>query len=464
MKSDVGMNKQTRIEKINKILKLEPIAKEELLWQDSLQPKGVHKIPLEYLIYNKYNGRILSRTKSLEAQGKDINPETDEGIEIIEKLLWNSNPGRNKKTKNDIEKYGQKRPGIITKDGIVIDGNRRVMLLNQIEKFNHFKAMVLDVTLNENSLEIQKLETSYQMGEDEKLGYEPIEKYLKAKTLHLQGVTVEQIADWMGEPPSAVEELLSVMQTMDKYLDYLGYQNVFTQLDGREDLFIHLAKWGAAFRKHKGSTKAFDGYKDNDVDDLEMIAFDYIRAKYEGKEFRLLGNGNKENHFFGDKHIWVSFRDAHFSAMQPIHNDEEEIDFDSLNIQATLNARDDAFRKNTEGILRNNLNQHKQKLFHRQHKNEPDKLLSAALDGVNVASMNPHIASQETLNKVQDIHEKTTSILRKHSPNLLLEQIMNLLSSIELKGHTKTREELLQQIKAIQKEAYQLEKQIKNLK
>ena len=48
---------------------------------------------------------------------------------------------------------------------------------------DYFKAVVLDVTLEENPLEIEKLETSFQMGEDEKLGYNPTEKYLKAKLL-----------------------------------------------------------------------------------------------------------------------------------------------------------------------------------------------------------------------------------------------------------------------------------------
>ena len=457
------MNQQNRIEKIEEIIKGEPFVVEELMWQDSLQPMGVYKVPLNYLIYNKYNGRILSRTKSLESQGKEIDPETDEGKKIIGELLWDSKPDRNKKTKRDIEKYTQKRPGIITKDGIVIDGNRRVMLLNRIEKFDYFKAMVLPVTLDENPIEIQKLETSYQMGEDEKLGYRAIEKYLKAKTLRQQGVTAEQIANWMGETVSQVEEYLSVMKTMEKYLDYLGYNDVFTQLDGREDQFINLAKWIKTFRNTKGSAKAFDGYKDGDVDDLEIIAFDYIRAKYEGKDFRLLGNGNKESHFFGDKQIWTSFSDTHFDKIRPVQDNEEDIDFDSPNIQATLNARDDAFRENAAAILEENLKEHEQKLYHREHKNEPDKLVTKAIDAVEVAKINRNIANPETLNKVQQLHESTTGILRKNSPRLLLVQVMSLLSSVDLEGHADDREELLKQAKAIQKEAYQLEKQIKDL-
>jgi hypothetical protein len=37
------------------------------------------------------------------------------------------------------------------------------MLLNKIPKYEYFKTVILDITLEENPIEIQKLETSYQM-------------------------------------------------------------------------------------------------------------------------------------------------------------------------------------------------------------------------------------------------------------------------------------------------------------
>ena len=69
------MNKETRIQKIQAIIdrdKSNPFGKIEIPWEDSLITKEVYKIPLEYLVYNKYNGRILSRTQSLEKQNHVI--------------------------------------------------------------------------------------------------------------------------------------------------------------------------------------------------------------------------------------------------------------------------------------------------------------------------------------------------------------------------------------------------------
>lgn len=312
------MNKATRIQKIAEILQTEPLGHQEIVWQDNLQSMPVYKIPLNVLVYNKYNGRILSRSKSIEQQygENSIDVETDQGKQIVEKLLWDSKPDRNKKTKKDIAEYGQKKVGIITRDGIIIDGNRRAMLLNKINTYDYFKAIILPIALDENPIEIEKLETSYQMGEDEKLGYNPVEKYLKSKQLFLKlkednddSESVEKIAKWMGETETTIKEYLAVMDTMDDYLDYLDYNGIYTQLDDREDHFISLTKWLTVFYG-EGSARGFDGYTNNDVDDLKSIAYDYIRVKYEGKQFRLIAAGLKANHFFGNREIWVSFKDA----------------------------------------------------------------------------------------------------------------------------------------------------------
>ena len=86
------MNKEVRIQKIQEIIdrnQSDPFGKQEIPWEDDLVTMNVYKIPLDLLVYNKYNGRILSRTKSLEKQNRIIDEFSDEGKKLIEKLLWN---------------------------------------------------------------------------------------------------------------------------------------------------------------------------------------------------------------------------------------------------------------------------------------------------------------------------------------------------------------------------------------
>jgi hypothetical protein len=453
------MNKETRIAKINDIKTREPEGVEKIVWEDTLQSMKVYNIPLEYLVYNKYNGRILTRTKSLEAQGIGIDAETEVGTKLIEKLLWESKPERNKSTLEDLEKFGQKKVGIITRDGIIIDGNRRAMLLNKSKKFDYFRAIVLPVTLEQNPLEIEKLETSYQMGEDEKLGYNPIEKYLKSQNLRDKGVKVHDIAVWMSEPIAEVDKYIRTMKIMDEYLETFKYDKMYTQLDGREDLFLSVEKWTNNLYG-EGSARGFDGYTDGDVDDLKSVAFDYIRADYEGKEFRVLAEGLRENHFFGDKSIWKDFSDKHFKFIEPIKFDEEPIKLDVPDLEKSLNSRDVAFKQKAIDFLKANVKDHQDNLGNRQYADKPDKLISRAIEAVKVAQTNKNVGKDNVIDKVEELNNLTLEIMRKRSPVALLRQVNDLLDSIDVESITEDRESIQAELKKIQSSAYHISKGI----
>jgi hypothetical protein len=474
------MNKETRIQKIQEIIKRDKnktdILRTEIPWEGSLMIREVYNIPLEYLVYNKYNGRILSRTKSLEKQKHQIDVESEEGKELVEKLLWESNEGRNKTTLESIGRYGQEKIGIITKDGIIIDGNRRAMLLGRNKK-DHFKAVVLDVTLEENPLEIERLETTYQMGEDEKVGYNATEKYIKSKLLYkkLSGeeysskvpynkTAVDKIATWMGEDEGEILKYLDTMEVMDEYLEYLEYDGIYTQLDKREDQFLNLTKWLNNFYGEE-SSKAFDGYKNDDVDDLKIIAFHYIRTQYEGKEFRILAEGQKTNHFFGDKKIWHNFSKYHFDKVKDIQ--EAPIDYNSKDLKKHLDDRDTKFFENTlnekgESFLNDNIERYREQLGYNKAAGEPEKLVSRAFEAINTIKANQtSFANPEVQNQLLNLSNKTFSLLEKKSPSRLLAQIITMLESIEIdKIPEDEMEEVRTKTKRIQQIGYKISKEL----
>ena len=257
---------------------------------------NAYKIPLDCLIYNKYNGRIGSKVKSYEKQFHTLDSENPEHVVKIEKFLWESKEPRNKGTMHDIVKKGQQKHGIVTNDGKIIDGNRRALLLNRIwreretwqkhkndvDHCRYFIAVILDEDMDRK--ELMRLETTWQMGEDEKLDYGPIEKYLKCKDLKAEFEDVD-IAEMMTEKKSTIQKWLRIMELMDDYLDYFGYSGIYTSLDEREDLFIHLCEDLERLSK-RGARHADWEYKETDMVDLKTISFDYIRTKFEGKEFR----------------------------------------------------------------------------------------------------------------------------------------------------------------------------------
>jgi len=484
------MNKETRIKKIQEIVerdKKDPFGKIEIPWQDELETMEVYKIPLDLLVYNKYNGRILSRTKSLEKQNQQLDVESDAGKLAIEKLLWDSKPDRNKKTQKNISDYGQQKVGIITKDGIIIDGNRRAMLLNKIlkdssftKKYNYFKAVVLPVTLDENPLEIEKLETSFQMGEDEKLGYNATEKYIKAKGIYLRLTklpeinpakfdenAVNEIADWMGETNGEVKKYLNTMVIMDQYLEYVEYEGIYTQLDDREDQFLFLTKWLNNFYGEE-SKRAFDGYTNLDVDDLRDIAFDYIRIRnhYDGKLFRDLGDGYSDKHFFGNREVWKSFSSKHFNIVSDLP-EEPKVDFDSTNLEAHLNSRDNQFFESAndakgENQFIDNLKEHQQLVGYNKAADEPEKLVKRASQTFDAIKTN-HSAFQkpEVQKLVEELSNKIFATLQKKSPSKILSHIINLLESIDVDKIPDSEIEAVQtKCKKVQQIGYQINKQL----
>jgi|26BtaG_2_1085354.scaffolds.fasta_scaffold01070_8 hypothetical protein len=477
------MNKETRILEIKNVIDRSDkndLLKHEIMWENKLQTMNVYNVPLNCLIYNKYNGRILSRTTSLEKQRHFINAEKKEDARIIEQLLWDSNVNRNKRTLKSLRESGQQKVGIITKDGVIIDGNRRARLLNEIDRNGYFKAIILPVTLEENPLEIEKLETTYQMGADEKLGYNPIEKYLKAKQLYNRLIsgkslddpdtkkeTIKSISQWMSETESQVEEYLDIVEVMDEYLLHWNYDGMYTQLDEREDQFISLNKWISTFKGGE-SKKAFDGYSNTDVDDLKIIAFDYLRfrPKYDGKEFRYLGHGHSDRHFFGNQKIWQSFSEKHFSIIESLP-DEEDISYDSPDLNSYLNSRNNIFYESSkfgknESSFIENLNEHKQMLGNSQAANEPEKLINRALQTFDAINKNHNSFSKpEVQKRVRELSESIFNSMTEKSPLSTVEHVVELLQSIDIEN---LKDEELERFKSnckeIQRICYRLNKEI----
>lgn len=64
-------------------------------------------------------------------------------------------------------------------------------------------------------------------------------------------------------------------------------------------------------------------YTDSDISDLKLVCFDYIRARYEGKEFRDIAKTGKEGSIFFFKDLWDDFLKQH---QENTPADEETVD------------------------------------------------------------------------------------------------------------------------------------------
>ena len=174
-------------DKIKLIKSQDPVGQFPIYYKGETRNLNFYELDLDLLRFNYVNGRIGSEVmEHKQIHGRDLKDmDYKEANEIVFDWIWKKDLSSNKKSLTDIRQKGQIKPGVITRDGIIVDGNRRFMLLCKLKETyssnKKFKAIILDDTYEDGGdkeLDIKLLETTLQLGEDEKVSYRPIEKYL----------------------------------------------------------------------------------------------------------------------------------------------------------------------------------------------------------------------------------------------------------------------------------------------
>ena len=413
------MDKELRIQKIAEIVGNDSnkSGSKNITYKDDTSEITAYKIPVEYLIFNQYNGRIGTFVKTYEKQYTSIDATTNKGEKLIVDFLWESKESRNKKTMIDIEDYGQKEIGIITKDGVIIDGNRRCMLLKKLAEKNHsnptyFRAIILPDTLEDNPREIRKLETIYQMGTDQPVDYNAIEKYLKCKELSEEdGFTNREIAKFMGEKPEKIEEYLKILNLMEDYLKGLGYQEMYTVLSGEklEGPFVDLRRYIDTQTTGKGIRNRDWMPEPDDISDLKNTYFDYIRAGFGTLPPRDIANPSKGHGIFNHKRLWDAFIAKHSEQIDSINDDEKTLEDlkqerPEENIDSIIKSRDKDWKNKAEKLLKENLHKTKRYLEDANETNAPMELLQRAKSTLEAINTDSDAFNENVVGTVKEIN------------------------------------------------------------
>jgi len=281
-----NFSKEDRISRIAEQLAGEEVNSKKIRWQGEVQRMKAYRIPLNLIRFNPYNGRIvvLSKENGLqESPHQDPIESPDVQIQIIE-FLWSVNKSRNDETQKSLVQ-GQMEPAVITKDGILVDGNRRASLIlkNRIEGHDdkdYLEAIVLDIDYAaEGRRTLERLETSIQIGEDKKLDYGAIEKYIKVyQMVEEAGVDVDDVAKSFGEKPPVINKWLSIKNYMDEYLEEIGAEGKYSRLANMEESFIEFEKlWSGIKNGGRGVAPGVKVDTRSDKEKLKKAFFSVMR-------------------------------------------------------------------------------------------------------------------------------------------------------------------------------------------
>ena len=283
-----------RIEQLTRCRKSPNFGKSPIHFNGQQRFLDVYEIPLELLRFNTKNGRILLEIASLtETTGErsiDVDDMTSQ--ELIFKALWESNIERNSKTLADLEEKDQQVPGVITSDGVIIDGNRRASLLMRLAIKNptieyKFKAVILDESSSDdNGKTLEAFEIAKQISEDTKVDYNPINKYIKAaKMAEDYNLEVSDLAKLWSVKESEMRKWLDIKDNMDKYLIHIGAVGHYKSLEGMEDGFINFTNlWK---KIEPTDTPGVSDEIELNVSDkilMEKAYFDLLRYSYRNNE------------------------------------------------------------------------------------------------------------------------------------------------------------------------------------
>lgn len=421
---------EIRKEKIQSIIRDEqPVKTGEKMFGGT--PQNVYAIPIEYLSYYPNNSRFCAEAKTFEAENNrklDISREDD--FNIVEDYIWNLSKAENQRTIESLLKNTQQKPGIITKDGVVISGNRRLRMLNEIrrhperyqaaypdtfQKLAKFEALVI----NEDNLSPERLielEVNSQFGEDAKVEYDSIQKYIAAYDQHVNfGFDEVRIANNYNKKPGDIKKWLEIYELMTEYLEYTGQFNHFTALKELEDPFINLNAKLKQLRSYSTS-KVKWAYESYDIEQLKFIFFDNLFARDavgQEKRYRdILA-------YFDNETTWKAIADPKGEQVVPVDSLESVNDYakkyPDLPVDKVVAKRRSDFAEKNKEALETAYTDASYKKLEIEQKTEPiDKLKRAEESLIEATAYLSHVfASDASGLSIEEVKAITRRIHEK---------------------------------------------------
>jgi hypothetical protein len=199
----------------------------------------VIRVDLKDLCFNVQLGRlIIDRLTVIEIDTKDADPEDPRLQEEIESKILASK--ETELLQRLIRRDGQLEPGVITSDGYVINGNRRLAVLRSLaretgeERFAYMDVAVLPEDAKRDELYL--LEASMQMTPEPRARYGPVTTILQIRRgLRELGLQKERISEAMNMEVEDLDKHLERLALMDEYLTFIGRPAEYRLLEEGSD-------------------------------------------------------------------------------------------------------------------------------------------------------------------------------------------------------------------------------------
>jgi hypothetical protein len=224
----------------------------------------VYRLPIEFLRYNIRNGRFAAEYNELKQEHKRNLDSSKKGdAATIKELLLNLDAKAAHILQEDLKRVGQKYPGIITFDGYVINGNRRMAVLQSLyeqthsEEFGYLKVARLPKTVKPK--DIWRIEAGIQLSRQEKLDYGPVNTLLKFKEGVDAHLTPKQIAASLygGFTEKEIKESLERLKLIESYLKFIKQPSHYKIVE-KQEIHEHFSDLQRTINKERNKGTSAD--------------------------------------------------------------------------------------------------------------------------------------------------------------------------------------------------------------
>ena len=189
----------------------------------------VYSLPHKEFHYNVDNTRILSQRWQWESEnpGKLLNPI--DNVDDIEKMLLD-NPAYGDTTTEDLTKSIKgraylKEPILISEDGVVWNGNRRLAIVRKLLKDEYdvrYEKVPVCILEHLDHNELKALEGRLQVKKTYKAEYGTIDLRCRIEQARQQNRTWEQIETELGKPIDKLKKMQRELGLVNTWMDNLG--------------------------------------------------------------------------------------------------------------------------------------------------------------------------------------------------------------------------------------------------
>lgn len=203
---------------------------------NNTQTYAIYKIRLDLLYFNDQNDRIatwISQYKAEHCVDRLDMADKEQYNQIIQTFITDSNPESLKKTQKNIELIGQQEAGVVLSDGRIIDGNRRLTCLRNLEEktgqTQYFDAVILEHDISNNAKQIKMLELLLQHGVDKPVDYNPIDRLVGIYNDIIENklLTVHEYANSVNQTEAEIQREIEKAKLMVEYLEFINAPKQF---------------------------------------------------------------------------------------------------------------------------------------------------------------------------------------------------------------------------------------------